>query len=202
MLIAPSILPSMPPVVDRRLHFYTKGEFIPLLDDTICQVYTGIIQLSAIYPDGDEGVLGWVGSGMCFGGWVHNDQTNQAIALSDVCLVKLSLIEVHNSVQLAQEILPQLMRRSRQMEALLGIKGQRRVEERLQQLLILLKQEFGQPIEGGIKLNIRLTHQDIGNAICTTRVTVTRIFSKWQQQGLLGRDLDRFLILKNDFFNC
>ncbi|MBD0311176.1 MAG: helix-turn-helix domain-containing protein [Microcoleus sp. T1-bin1] len=37
-------------------------------------------------------------------------------------------------------------------------------------------------------MNIRLTHQDIANAICTTRVTVTRMLGKLQRQGLINRD--------------
>jgi CRP-like cAMP-binding protein len=83
-----------------------------------------------------------------------------------------------------------MVRRLRQMEAILAIAGQRRVDDRLYQLLLLLQQEFGQPVVEGTRLNIRLTHQDIANAICTTRVTVTRMLGKLQQQGLIGRDGD------------
>lgn len=86
------------------------------------------------------------------------------------------------------------------MEAMLAIAGQRRVDDRLYQLLLLLKQEFGQPIAEGTRLNIRLTHQDIANAICTTRVTVTRMLGRLQQAGAIDRDSDRHLILTEKAF--
>lgn len=66
--------------------------------------------------------------------------------------MRLSLSEVENSPQLSQEILPKMMRPLRQAESLMAIAGQLRVEDRLQQLLILLKHEFGQPIEIGTKI--------------------------------------------------
>ncbi|WP_370589462.1 replication/maintenance protein RepL [Tychonema sp. LEGE 07203] len=43
-------------------------------------------------------------------------------------------------------------------------------------------------------------HQDIANAICTTRVTVTRMLGKLQQQGLISRSGDRHLIFNKDVF--
>ncbi|MEG4231635.1 helix-turn-helix domain-containing protein [Microcoleus sp. Pol11C3] len=33
-----------------------------------------------------------------------------------------------------------------------------------------------------------MTHQDLANAICTTRVKVTRMLGKLQQQGLINRE--------------
>jgi CRP-like cAMP-binding protein len=184
----------------RNLHFYAKAETVPLMSQGIWQVCQGLVQLSTLYPTGEEGLLGWVGPSMCFGLWLTSLQTYRATAVSDVCVMWYSMVEIEASPQLARELLPQMGRRLRQMEAILAIAGQRRVEDRLYQLLLLLKQEFGQPVVEGTRLNIRLTHQDIANAICTTRVTVTRMLGKLQQQGLVSRDADRHLILNKDAF--
>ncbi|ABG53855.1 putative transcriptional regulator, Crp/Fnr family [Trichodesmium erythraeum IMS101] len=43
---------------------------------------------------------------------------------------------------------------------------------------MLLKQEFGQSVPNGTRLNIHLIHQDIAAAIGTTRVTITRLLGK------------------------
>ncbi len=187
---------------ERHLHFYNKGEIIPLNNQGIWQVCQGLVRLSTLYPVGEEGILGWAGSSMCFGSCFSHLQTYRATAMSDVCLMWYTMIEIEVSPTLAQELLPQLGRRFRQTEALLAIAGQRRVEDRLHQLLLLLKQEFGQlVVEGeGTRLNIRLTHQDIASAICTTRVTVTRLLGKLQQQGWLSKDSDRHIILKDEAF--
>ncbi|MEZ2226208.1 MULTISPECIES: Crp/Fnr family transcriptional regulator [unclassified Microcoleus] len=186
--------------IDRNLHFYAKGETIPLMSQGLWQVCQGLVQLTTLYPSGEEGLLGWAGPSMCFGLWLTSLQTYRATATSDVYLIWYSMVEIEASPQLAQNLLPQMGRRLRQMEAILAIAGQRRVEDRLYQLLLLLKQEFGQTVVEGTRLNIRLTHQDIANAICTTRVTVTRMLGKLQQQELISRDKDRHLILKKEGF--
>lgn len=186
--------------LDRNLHFYPKGEEIPLVSQGIWQVCQGLVQLSTLYPTGEEGLLGWVGPSMCFGLWLTSLQTYRATAISDTYLIWYSMVEVESSPQLCHGLMPQIVRRLRQMEAIVAIAGQRRVEDRLYQLLLLLKQEFGQPVAGGSRLNIRLTHHDLANAICTTRVTVTRMLGKLQQNGCISRDSDRHLILANDTF--
>lgn len=185
---------------ERHLHFYEKGDAIPLMASGLWQVCQGLVQLSTLYPTGEEGLLGWAGPGMCFGLGLTCLQTYRATAASEVYLMAYSMVEIESSPQLAQELLPQMGRRLRQMEAMLAIAGQRRVDDRLYQLLLLLKQEFGQPVTEGTRLNIRLTHQDIANAICTTRVTVTRMLGRLQQQGMISRDSDRHLILRGDPF--
>jgi CRP-like cAMP-binding protein len=186
--------------LDHNLHFYAKGSEIPLVSQGIWQVCQGLVQLSTLYTTGEEGLLGWAGPSMCFGLWLTCLQTYQATAIADTYLIRYSILEVEASPQLCHALLPQMGRRLRQMEAILAIAGQRRVEDRLYQLLLLLKQEFGQPVAGGSRLSIRITHQDIANAICTTRVTVTRMLGKLQQNGSISRDNDRHLILIDDTF--
>lgn len=181
---------------ERRLHYYAKGETIPTVTQGIWQVCKGLVQLSTLYPTGEEGLMGWAGPSMCFSLWLSNLQAYQAKSLSDVYLIWYSISEVESSPQLAMEILPQLSRRMRQAEALLAIGGQRRVEDRLGQLLLLLKQEMGEPVADGTRLAARLTHYDIARAINTSRVTVTRLLGKLRHQGVIFLDSKRHIIIK------
>lgn len=193
-----------------RLHFYSKGEEIPALPQGVWQVYKGFVQMSTFSRNGEEVLLGWAGHSAFFGLWifpsmkgVHQYQTSSPSiyhALSDVYLKWYSSSDIEASPHLAQAILPQLAKRVRQTETLLAIAGQRRVEHRLQQLLLLLKEEMGQPVAEGTRLSARLTHQHIANAIGTTRVTITRLLSKMQQQGWITLDRDRHIILKEERF--
>jgi CRP-like cAMP-binding protein len=184
----------------RRLHFYAKGEEIPLVSQGVWQVCQGLVQLSTLYPNGEQVWLGWAEPSTFFGHWFSLLQTYQAIALSDAHLAWYSLAEINASPRLAQAVLPQLVRRMRQTEALLAIAGQRRVEDRLQHLLLLMKREIGQPVAEGTRLGVRLTHQNLANAIGTTRVTVTRILNKLKSEGAIIIDRDRHIILKNESF--
>jgi CRP-like cAMP-binding protein len=62
-------------------------------------------------------------------------------------------------------------------------------------ILLLLKQEIGEPSKFGTRLSVRLTHEDLANACCTTRVTMTRVLGELQQQGKIIFDCDRRIIL-------
>lgn len=185
----------------RRLHFFAKGEEIPLVSQGVWQVGQGIVQLSTLCQNGEEVWLGWAEPSTFFGQWFSLLKIYQATALSDVQLTWFSLTEINASPRLTQMILPQVVRRMRQTEALLAIAGQRRVEDRLQYLLLLMKREIGQPVEEGTRLSVRLTHQNLANAIGTTRVTVTRLLSKLRSEGAIILDRDRHIIIKNESFN-
>jgi CRP-like cAMP-binding protein len=185
----------------RRLHFFAKGEEIPLVSQGVWQVCRGIVQLSTLCQNGEEVWLGWAEPSTFFGQWFSLLKIYQATALTDVQLTWFSLTEINASPRLTQIILPQVVRRMRQTEALLAIAGQRRVEDRLQYLLLLMKREIGQPVEEGTRLSVRLTHQNLANAIGTTRVTVTRLLSKLRSEGAIILDRDRHIIIKPESFN-
>ncbi len=179
----------------RRLHFYDRGEEIPLVEEGVWQVYQGITQLSQLSASGEEILLGWAKPASFFGLWFTQIEFYQAKALSELYLRWYSLSEIESFPHLAPMILKQVNRRMRQTEALLAIVGLRRVEDRLQALLQLLQQEMGQPVAEGTRLTVRLTHQTLANAIGTTRVTITRLLGEFQRQGVMSLDSDRHIII-------
>ncbi|MGH7274483.1 MAG: Crp/Fnr family transcriptional regulator, partial [Nitrospiria bacterium] len=70
----------------------------------------------------------------------------------------------------------------------------RDVPARLAHLLLEISKEFGQQEANGIRLGIRLTHQEIANLIGSTRETVSATLGEFRRQGLLRLD-SRFIIL-------
>ena len=184
----------------RRLHFYAKGEGIPLVSQGVWQVCQGTVQLSTVCQNGEEVWLGWAAPSTFFGQWFSLLQSYQATALCDVHLIWFSLAEINASPRLAHVVLQQMVRRMRQTEALLAISGQRRVEDRLHYLLLLMQREMGQPVAEGTRLEVRLTHQNLANAIGTTRVTVTRLLSKLKSEGAITLDRERHIVLNHDRF--
>ncbi|MDJ0844162.1 Crp/Fnr family transcriptional regulator [Crocosphaera sp.] len=191
---------SLEDTEEGRLHFYERSETIPLITEGIWQVYRGIAQLSQLSPQGEEILLGWAQPGTFFGSCLTYIDSYQVKGLSDLYLKWHSLEEVNNSTDLSQMAFQQLTRRMRQTEALLAIAGLKRVEDRLQQLLYLLQQELGETTEVGIRIKVRLTHQNLAGAIGTTRVTVTRLLGEFQRQGWLSFDSDRHIIITS--VNC
>lgn len=196
-LLYPSIQDSQE---TRRLHFYNHKEEIPLLPQGIWHIHRGVIQLSSISTNGDEILLGWAKTGQYFGYWFTGLQLYTATALMDSCITWYGVNEIESSPTLCQQILPSMVARMKQTELLLSIGGQRRVEERLFQLLVLLKQELGQPVETGTRIMIRLTHQQIAGTINSTRVTITRLLSKLEQEGYITLDKRRHIVINDEKF--
>ena len=61
--------------------------------------------------------------------------------------------------------------------------------------LELLAKDFGEPCEDGLRVNFRLTHQEIASALSTTRVTVTRVLGQLRDEGWLQIDASRRLVV-------
>jgi CRP-like cAMP-binding protein len=178
----------------RSLHPFCSGQEIELLTQEIWVVCRGVVQLGTLYDTGDEALLGLAVPSTPFGLPLTLIRPYQAIALSDVDLMRLTQSEVEQSPMLAQGIYRQIIRRLRQTEAILAMVGYRRVEERLRHFLLLLKQEIGYSTPAGVRLGVRLTHQQLANAIGTTRVTVTRLISQLREEGWLTVDRHRHIV--------
>lgn len=180
---------------DNSKQIYLRGEMISLKPQTIWLVRRGVVKLSTISESGEEVLVGLAGPSMPFGADLTSLKTYQATALCEVELVRLPFKDIVSQPNFAQKILPQLNQRLRQTEALLAISGQRHAKDRLYYLLLLLKQEIGQPSEQGTRLSVRFTHQDLATACSTTRVTITRMLGKLQSQGKITFDSQNHIVI-------
>ncbi len=177
------------------LNWYGKEDNIPLVRPGIWEICRGVVQLSKIDIQGNEVMLGWAVADTAFSVSLASLQVYQAKALCDTYLRYFSLADLYSSPRLSLQLWKQMNRRLQQTETLLAISGIRRIEERLQQLLSLLKQELGQPVDLGTRLCIRLTHQYLANTIGSSRVTITRLLGDFQRRGWIVVDQDRHLII-------
>lgn len=184
------------PCHDRPLRYFSKGDLIPLEPQAIWLISSGVVKLTTLSDRGEEMLIGIANETMVFGASLTALQTYQATALTDVRIALISLSEIPQSPSLSQALLPMMTQRLRQTESFLSIYGQIRVEDRFNRLLMLLKQEIGQSINNGVRLQVRLTHQDFASACCTTRVTITRLLGKLQQQGKIAVDAQNHLIVR------
>jgi CRP-like cAMP-binding protein len=172
-----------------------QGQFIAMEAKKIYIVDLGLVQLNKLHSSGDERILGLAYPSMPFGVPLTQVDSYEAIALSDVQLMQLDEKEIEESAQLAQMLLRSVTRRLQQTEELLAIVGERRVEDRLRSLLKFLGQEIGEETEQGIRLGVRLTHQQISDMIVTTRVSVTRLLMEFRKAGILEVDETRHLLI-------
>ncbi len=178
------------------LQFYEKGEEISIFDTGVWQVYKGVVQLSRISHDGKEIVLGWGTSNTAFGSWLNDTPHYRALALTDVYVKWYDAKDIELSASLARSLLAQFSDRLIKSEQLLAIAAIRKIEDRLWQLLLMLQKIMGQNAIDGTRLQVRFTHQQLAEIICTTRVTVTRVLGTFQDRGWISIDDDRHIIIK------
>ncbi|MBE9205270.1 helix-turn-helix domain-containing protein [Nostoc sp. LEGE 06077] len=185
---------------NRPRYKHPKGENIPLNTSVIWYICRGLVKLSTFSETGEEVLLGLAKTQMVFGSDMTSLSIYQATALSDVELVPIYASEILVTPTLSHTLLPKINQRLQQTESFLLISKKQLVEDRLNYLLELLKQEVGEPIESGTRFSVRFTHEDIASACGTTRVTITRLLGKLQQQGLITFDAKKHIILKKSEF--
>jgi CRP-like cAMP-binding protein len=52
---------------------------------------------------------------------------------------------------------------------------------------VWLGEKFGRDLEQGKLIDLNVTHQDISEVLNTTRVTVTRLLQKFEEEGKISR---------------
>jgi len=179
----------------RSLVHLSAGSSVPLLKRSVWMVIRGMVKLSAISLQGDELLLGLAGPNEPFGEPLSNVQAYEARTLNDSDLLCLSCEDLAASPDLAIALLQGVAARYRQSEAMLALLGLRRIEERVRGFLELLANDYGQPCDQGLRLNVKLTHQELASALSTTRVTVTRVLGALREEGWLHLDSQRRLVI-------
>jgi CRP-like cAMP-binding protein len=181
----------------RSLVHLTSGSTVPLLKRNVWLVVRGMVKLTALSMQGDEMLLGLAGPNEPFGDPLSNVEAYQATTLCDTDLLCLSCEEIGRDANLAMALLQGLGARYRQSESMLALLGLRRVEDRVRGFLELLASDYGQPCDQGLRLNLKLTHQDLASALSTTRVTVTRVLGGLREEGWLQIDPQRRLVISH-----
>ena len=175
----------------------TAGSVVPLLKNSLWVVTKGMVKLGALTEQGDELLLGLVGPQEPFGEPLSMVEAYEAVTLTDCDLTCLTLEEVAHSPELSMAMVKAVSARLRQADYMLALLGLRRVEDRVRGFLELMAQEYGEPCDQGLRVGLRLTHQDIASALSTTRVTVTRVIGQLKDQGWLKIDAHRHLVVSH-----
>ena len=181
------------------LQQFEKGDEITVLDSHIWQVYRGVVQLSRVQQNGKESILGWITANGTFGDcFDDSSELYRAVAISNVYARRYTIQDTVENPLLARQFLAQFSDRLIKSEKLLSIIAVKRIEERFTQLLLMLKEDMGQSVDNGVRLQVRFTHQQLAEAICTTRVTITRIMGDLQNRNLICLDKNRHIIICQD----
>ena len=175
---------------------YGRGDEIYASDFEIWRVDWGIVQLSRIGADGNESIVGFITTNGAFENSLSGSSVvYRAIALSDVDIQYYSEQDIADPT-LAKSLLvsfSELLSLTQQLSTIMLLKN---AEERLRELLLMLKQKMGIPTANGVRLQIRFTPQHLANIICSNRASIARILEDFQRQGLISLDAEQHIVIK------
>lgn len=193
-----------------RCRTFAKDERVPSRPGLLYLVQRGAIRLVGdAYPaengagasqfaqmNAEEAFLGFVGAGQPFEIVAQSPFTLQSFAHVDqTAVIWMYWSDLDNWPHFRREVLDAFRHQHQRKLLWLSTLGQRRTIDRLLGFLTLLIEEFGEPCEDGYCLPWTLTHAQIGSAIGSTRVTVTRLMGKLRQRGLISTYDDNLLCL-------
>jgi CRP-like cAMP-binding protein len=134
----------------------------------------------------EEAFLGFIGAGQPFEIVAQPPFTIQSFAhVEQTSIIWLYWNDLDTWPHFRREVLDAFRRQHQRKLLWLSTLGQRRTIDRLLGFLTLLIDEYGEPSEDSYYLPFPLTHAQIGSAIGSTRVTVTRLMGKLRQRGLI-----------------
>ncbi|HEY9632186.1 MAG TPA: Crp/Fnr family transcriptional regulator [Coleofasciculaceae cyanobacterium] len=144
----------------------------------------------------EEAFLGFVAAGQPFEIVAQSPFTLSAYSHVDqTSVVWMYWHDLDNWPHFRREVLDAFRYQHQRKLLWLSTLGQRRTIDRLLGFLTLLIEEFGEPCQNGYCLPFPLTHAQIGSAIGSTRVTVTRLIGKLRQRGLIGTQGDNLIYI-------
>ncbi|GAB4540862.1 MAG: Crp/Fnr family transcriptional regulator [Pleurocapsa sp.] len=184
-----------------RDRIFRKDERVPARPELLYLVNQGAIRLvgtAQIDKQGkipvestedkvEEAFLGFVGAGQPFEIVAQSSFLLHAYAHVDCThVIWLYWHDLDNWPHFRQEVYEALRYQHQRKLLWLSALGQRKTIDRLLGFLTLLIEEYGTKHEQYYCLPYSLTHAQIGSAIGSTRVTVTRLMGKLRRQGLIS----------------
>jgi CRP-like cAMP-binding protein len=177
---------------------YKKGQTLFVQGNPPYGLYClseGNIKLTRVGPDGKDSILRVCKAGDVLGhrSILSNQNYNAtATAIDDavVCFIDkkyiLSLLKEKPAV--ATQLMSKLSRDLGASEDRIVSFYQRDVRERLAELLLLLSQSHGVNEEKGIKIDIKLTREEMASLIGTASETLIRFLSEFKEEGLVAQE--------------
>ena len=174
--------------IKRGEHLYRAGA--PF--DSIYAIRSGFFKTDVLLEDGRDQVTGFQMAGELLGldGISTEFHTCNAIALEDseICSIPFSRLEglsreIHNLQHHFHKVMSREIVRDHGVMMLLGTM---RAEERLAAFLLNLSQRFTARGFSHAEFYLRMTREEIGSYLGLKLETVSRAFSKFQEEGYIA----------------
>ena len=178
-------------IIELKLTNFTRRSFLPLRQDAVWLLHSGVVRTLTVLEDGTAVTLGLWGNGDIVGKPLSQANPYQIETLTPV---DATLIHKQNWHEVTEATLLHMQRSEKFMEIL----HYKHAESKLLQLFGWLVKRFGyQDLQGQQRIDLRLTHQDIADLVGLTRVTVTRLMKVFERQGIIQRQERQFVVMQD-----
>jgi CRP/FNR family transcriptional regulator, nitrogen oxide reductase regulator len=161
----------------------------------------GRLKLTQITPEGHEVILRYVGVGEMTGATAAFGETAypaSAEAMEETSVLgwdnEAMIILIGQYPRLGLNILRLLSVRLQEVQDRLREMSTERVEQRIARALVRLVSQLGRKTETGVLIDLALSRQDLANMTGTTLYTVSRVLSRWEEEGIIEAGREKVLI--------
>jgi len=176
--------------LQRGSHLYRAGDAF----QSLFAIRSGSVKASTLNEQGEEQVTGFYLPGELVGldGIADNQYTNSVVALetASVCEIPFHLMEeLSLKIPSLQRHMFQLLSREiTQDQQMLSLLSKNNAEERVAALLLSLSKRHQRRHLSANDFQLPMSRTDIGNFLGLTIETISRVFRRLQQQGILAVD--------------
>lgn len=166
-------------------------------------VSEGQVRLSQLAPDGHQVIIHHCGPGAGIG--IIVVLSAMAYPVTALCLEPTTVIVwdretalylMERFPRLALNGLDLVARRFAELQSRFRELATERVEQRVARALLRLVRVAGRKVPEGVVIDMPLSRQDVAEMTGTTLYTVSRIFSRWEQEGWIRSGRERITLCR------
>lgn len=174
-------------IKQQTVEIFNPGEQLPDISGSLWLILNGVVKtFTETYEE----------TAITLGFWGVQDVVGQSLSNVESyfieCITEVEAISVEEDRW--DRLSAAILSHGKQTQKLIYIVRTARVDKRLWLLLKWLANKFGCVIEEGMLIDFRLTHQEMANLIGTTRITVTKMLNRFEQENLIYRHRKRIIV--------
>src|SRR5205814_5696988 len=183
---------------------FRSGEVIFHRDDpgqVLYMIKEGKVKICIISPDGQEVSLAVLGKGEYFGQFALLDglpRSTDAVALEKVECYTLQRSDFHNAIlknpKIAILVLEALTKRLRNTDQMVEDLIFLDVYGRVAKKLLELADAHGVKVEDGVRIDVRLTQQELASMVGASRESVNKVMGYFTDKNFISTDKHRITI--------
>jgi len=173
--------------------------------DTFFVIASGSVAVCRISPDGRETILSILKEGDFFGEMSMFDSSLRSASIKTLTDVEVGAVRqvdflglIDRNPQIGRLLVIELSERLRAANALIAATASQDIRARLAALLLNLAEQFGEAVDNGTRITLRLTNQEMANMIGTTRETVNRTLNRFWDDRLVDMRTAHVVVTEPD----